>query len=143
MEYAKCLVELNELLGHLEKESLEKIPYDIREAIVDQMDKSYSWSYDETKGLEEQNLDRKTIAMLSYLNMEYLLNKEQKELMEEYHKLNEKREREKNQANYNNLSSQIKAEDIEVSDEKVALVEVTSHKWYEKIVSFFSNTFKK
>ena len=143
MEYAKCLVELNEVLEHLEKENLEKIPYDIREAILDQMDKDYSWSYDETKGLEEQNLDRKTIAMLSYLNMEYLFNKEQKELMEEYHRLNEKREREKNQANYNNLSSQIKDEDIETSAEKVVLVEVTSQKWYEKIVSFFKNTFKK
>lgn len=143
MEYAKCLVELNEVLGHLGEENLEKIPYDIREAIVDQMDKNYTWSYDETKGLEEQNLDRKTIAMLSYLNMEYLLNKEQKELMEEYHRLNEKIERDKNQVNYNNFSNQIKDENIEANIEKAALVEVTSQKWYERIVSFFKNTFKK
>lgn len=59
MEYAKCLAELNEILGHLEKEYLEKIPCDVRNAITEEMDKNYEWSYDESKKLDEQNIDRK------------------------------------------------------------------------------------
>lgn len=89
MEHAKCLTQLNEVINHLGSEYFEKIPQDVKNAIAEQMDKNYIWKYDETKELYEQELDRKTIAMLACLNMDYLLNEEQKKLMEEYHKLNE------------------------------------------------------
>ena len=87
----KCLVELDEILKHLSCEDLEKIPYDIRKSIEEEKDKSYIWIYDEHKKLSEQNISRKTIAMLSYLNMEYLLDNEQKILMKKIHDTNEKR----------------------------------------------------
>ena len=89
MEYTKCLVELDEILEHLNDEELKKIPYEIRNSIKDNKDKQYHWTYDKTKKLNEQKMDRMTIAMLSYLNMEYLLNKRQKEFMEKLHRLNE------------------------------------------------------
>lgn len=89
MEHAKCLTQLNEVINHLESEYFEKIPQDVKNAIAEQMDKNYIWKYDESKELYEQKLDRKTIAMLACLNMDYLLNEEQKKLMEEYHRLNE------------------------------------------------------
>ena len=41
-------------------------------------DKEYFWKYDEKKPLKEQDVSRDTIAFLSYLNMEYLLNEKQK-----------------------------------------------------------------
>lgn len=91
MEYKKCLVELDEILNYLKDEDLRKIPYDIRKAINEKKDKQYNWHYDESKGLDEQNINRKTIAMLSYLNMEYLLSKEQKLLMQELHRFNEEK----------------------------------------------------
>ena len=91
MEYKKCLVELDEILNYLKDEDLRKIPYDIRKAINEKKDKQYNWHYDESKDLYEQNINRKTIAMLSYINMEYLLSKEQKVLMEELHRFNEKK----------------------------------------------------
>ena len=37
-----------------------------------------------------KNLNRDTMIILSYLNMEYMLSNEQKILMEQIHKLNEK-----------------------------------------------------
>lgn len=91
MEYKKCLVELDEILNYLKDEDLRKIPYDIRKAINEKKDKQYNWHYDESKDLYEQNINRKTIAMLSYINIEYLLSKEQKVLMEELHRFNEKK----------------------------------------------------
>ena len=48
-------------------------------------------SFDETKELKDQNLSRDTIIILSHLNMEYLLNEEQKKLMEQIHEFNEKK----------------------------------------------------
>ena len=96
MEYEKCLVELDEILKYLENEDKKKIPSEIRKAIHEKKDKKYNWTYDESKNLNEQNINRKTIAMLSYLNMEYLLNDEQRKLMEELHQFNEKNIEKKN-----------------------------------------------
>lgn len=91
MEYKKCLVELDEVLKYLDDDELKKIPHNIINTIKLSKDKEYKWNYDTSKKLEEQNLNRKTIAMLSYINIKYLLNKEQKELMEKYHEYNEKK----------------------------------------------------
>lgn len=89
MEDSKCLVQLHELIKHLQLEDLNKIPFEIRQAINEKKDKEYVWSYDESKILNEQTLDRKTIFMLSYLNMKYLLNDEQRLVMENIHYFNE------------------------------------------------------
>ena len=89
MENAKCLVQLDEILTYLSEEEINKIPNEIRQNIKNKKDTNYIWNYDTTKGLIKQKIDRKTIAMLSYLNMEYLLNEEQKELMKQIHELNE------------------------------------------------------
>ena len=89
IEYEKCLVEVDEVLNHLSKEELNKIPEDVLKGIKKHKDKEYMWKYDESKRLEEQRFDRNTIVILSYINMEYLLSKEQKDLMEKLHELNE------------------------------------------------------
>ena len=133
MEYQKCLVELDEILRHLSEEELMKIPYDVKQAIKEEKDKQYKWYYDESKKLNEQDLDRKTIAMLSYLNMEYLLNEEQKAYMEKLHEINEEKCEEKKKEKYDSddlFKNKIKNYD------SVALIEVKKNKWYEKIITF-------
>lgn len=127
MEYTKCLVQLDEVLNYLSTENLEKIPEEIRNGIKEQKDKEYIWKYDESKVLKEQGLDRRTVALLSYLNMEYLLNKEQKEYMETIHKINEQKIQKENQSKYNqdslfNNKKSIKNQE-EIRNESVAMVE--------------------
>lgn len=90
MEYKKCLVEVDEVLGYLVEEDLNKIPIEVRQGIKNEKDKQYIWKYDETKNLNDQNLSREAIAILSYLNMEYMATKEQKELLEKMHEYNDK-----------------------------------------------------
>lgn len=91
MKHEKCFVEVDKILNHLKEEDYNKIPKHVIKAIKDNRDLKYIWEYDETKELKEQNISRDTIAMLSYLNMEYLLDAEQKELMERIHELNEQK----------------------------------------------------
>ena len=91
VDYNKRLVEVDEVLNYLSEEDLSKIPEDIRQIIKDNKDKEYIWKYDVSKELKDQNLNRDTIIILSYLNMEYLLNEEQKQLMQQIHELNEKK----------------------------------------------------
>lgn len=148
MEYTKCLVELDEILNYLSVEYLERIPLEIRNSIKKQKDKEYSWKYDETKELKEQKLDRKTIAMLSYLNMEYLLNEEQKEFMQNLHKLNEQKLEKEKQEKYNteNLFKNRTTNTIpktEISNENVAMMEYKESvfkKFLNKIKMLFRNS---
>jgi hypothetical protein len=89
-EYKKRLVEVDEILNHLSEENLSKIPLDIRQAITENKDKNYVWKFDETKKLKDQGLSRDTIAILAYLNSEYILNEEQKRMIEEIREIKEK-----------------------------------------------------
>ena len=91
VDYNKRLVEVDEVLSYLSEENISKIPEEIRNLIKVNKDKDYVWKFDETKKLKDQGLSRDTIIILSYLNMEYLLNEEQKKLMEQIHELNEKK----------------------------------------------------
>ena len=90
IEYNKRLVEVDEILKHLSQIDYNRIPKEIKEAIVDNKDKEYKWQYDATKKLKEQDIPDDTIAILSYINMQYLLNEEQKKFVESLHELNEK-----------------------------------------------------
>ena len=133
---------LSIILKKIEDEEKRNIPYEIRKAIKEKKDKHYHWNYDESKTLNEQNINRKTIAMLSYLNMEYLLNEKQKKLMEEIHKFNEKKIEKEKSEKYNPDSifkNNIKYD----KKEEVALAEVEERKWYEKIFSFIKKILKK
>lgn len=141
MEYENCLVELDEILNYLSKENLYKIPEEIREAIKSQKSKEYIWKYDKTKELNEQNLNRKTIAMLSYLNMEYLLNDEQKELMKKIHEANEQNQEKEKQEKYN-INNLFNNKRNNIVQSEVALLEAKSDKWYNRIFNFIKNIFK-
>ena len=147
MEYEKCLVELNEVLYHLPTEELSKIPHEIIENIKRKMDKNYVWKYDTSKELKEQNLNRKTIILLSYLNMEFLLNKEQKELMNEFHECNEEKvEKDKNNKyKTDNLFKNNKINDNYVDDKNnnTMLIKVEEEKWYQKIFKFIKKLIRK
>ena len=89
---AECLVEVDAVLCRLNSEELKKIPLDVRDAINECKSLEYVWAYDETKPLLEQNLRRESIALLSYLNMTYLLDEEQRKLMDQMHIVNEYKE---------------------------------------------------
>lgn len=141
MEYENCLVELDEILNYLSKENLYKIPEKIREAIKSQKSKEYIWKYDKTKELNEQNLNRKTIAMLSYLNMEYLLNDEQKELMKKIHEANEQNQEKEKQEKYN-INNLFDNKRNNIVQSEVALLEAKSDKWYNRIFNFIKNIIK-
>lgn len=158
MEYFKCLVEVDEVLKYLNPEELIKIPANVRKAISENKDKNYEWKYDVNKKLEDQNLNRKSIAILSYLNMEYLLNDEQRKIMEKIHRFNEERQEEQKRKQYNpeeifkrnvnfgeNKSVQITNEENISNDfnvlQNVAICK--KDKWYTKILFYIRSLFHK
>ena len=141
MEFEKCLVEVDEVLNHLSKEELNKIPEDVLKGIKKHKDKEYMWKYDESKRLEEQRFDRNTIVILSYINMEYLLSKEQKDLMEKLHELNEQNFINEIQEKYDSKDLFKTKTNTNVENES-AIAKLENNKWYNKMFSFIKRIFK-
>lgn len=142
IDYCKRLVEVDEILSYLSEKELQKIPEKIRQAIKDNKDKEYVWKYDTSKELKDQELDRNTIAILSYLNMEYLLDEEQKKLMQQIHDFNEKKQEEEKREKYN-VDNLFKKDKIiqEENEKQKSLVEYNVSffaKIITKIKSFFA-----
>ena len=145
MEYEKCLVEVDEVLNHLSKEELNKIPEDVLKGIKKHKDKEYMWKYDESKQLEEQKFDRNTIVILSYINMEYLLSKEQKDLMEKIHELNEQNFANEIQEKYDSkdlFKNKNNITQVYNEGENVAMVEY-KESVFKRIINKIKNIFHK
>ena len=87
----KRFVEVDEIVKHLPKKELSKIPNDVIDLIRKNKDSEYIWKYDSNKKLEEQNIHKDTIAILSYINTKYILEGNQKTLMKNLHYCNEKK----------------------------------------------------
>ena len=133
-DLAKRLVEVDEVLKYLSIENLKKIPDDIKKIIREYKDNEYTWVYDENKELKDQNLPRDTIAILSYLNMEYLLNEEQREFMDKIHRLNEQKLEVKKRLNYS-PDDLFKKEEVELKvAEKTKEIVVYNESIFSKII---------
>ena len=147
-DYPKRLVELYEVLKYMSEEDKEKLPQDLKEAIENGRDENYTWTYDETKPLAEQDLHPDTVAMLTYINMEYILTDEQKENVKNTLASNKKR----NKVNSDLMPKEIhtdfdeddlKAEEsIEDDEEKTDMVPTNEHKSiFKRIIHFFVDLF--
>ena len=145
IDYAKRFVEVNEVLKHLSKEDFEKIPKDIIQLIEDNMDKQYVWNFDENKKLKDQNLNRDTIAFLSYINMEYLLNDEQKAFMQEIHEKNEKEKQQElsDKYGYDDLFKEKKRKQNEKNNTDGQLESTQMIEYKEKFLTRLLNKIKK
>ena len=140
IEYEKCLVEVDEVLNHLCEEDFKKIPEDILKSIKEHKDKEYTWKYDESKELKEQKFNRDTVVILSYINMEYLLNKDQKDLMEKLHELNEQNFTNEIQEKYD--SKDLFKNKTDTNGENT-IAKLENKKWYNKIFSFINRLLKR
>lgn len=96
---SNSLVEVEILLNQLAPEYKSKIPNSFWEYIQENKDKNYKFNIDFNKPLEKQNLLPDTISILTYVNIEYLLNEEQrkffKQLLSEDAKIAELKKKEK------------------------------------------------
>ncbi len=97
--FATSLVEVEILLNQLEPKYKNKIPSSFWKYIQENKDKNYKFTINFNKPLEKQNLLPDTIAILTYINIEYLLNERQKnffkQLLLEDEKIAESKKKEK------------------------------------------------
>ena len=141
MEDKKVLTEVYEILKHLSNENYTKIPNNVINLIKENKDENYIWRYDTAKSLTEQNISRDAVAVLSYINMEYLLNDRQRKFIENLHKQNEDDLEQQKREKYN--SNTLFSNQNKSINKDTALVEYTKEKWYKKFINKIINIFKR
>lgn len=119
------------------------IPSNVINLIKENKDEKYIWKYDVTKSLTEQNVSRDAVAVLSYINMEYLLNDQQREFIENLHKQNEEDLEQLKREKYNsdNLFNN-KPRNTNINKD-TALIEYPKEKWYKRFVIRIVQLFKR
>lgn len=137
----KRLVEVEYILKKLDDKYINKIPKEIWDFIDVNKDKEYIFNYDESKSLVDQNLNIGTVSILTYINIEYLLEKEQKKEIMDFIRNDELIVEQEKYKLYNNDDIFKNKKENKHSD--VSLIEVKIQKWFDKIFSIFKNMFKK
>ena len=87
IKYKKAYVELNEILKYLSNEQRDKISPNFINNISNNMDKDYKFTFDESKGIFEQNLMVETEALLVEIYERYLAPDIEKEVWQKYDRL--------------------------------------------------------
>ncbi len=136
------LVEVEYILKKLDNEYINKIPQEIWNYIEENKDKEYVFKYDESKTLVEQNLSIDTIAILTYINMEYLLDEQQKKEMQEILKNDERIAEEEKKKKYSVdeiFKNKEKSPESKVEETKklIEYKESTIKQIWNKILDFF------
>ena len=155
IKYKKAYVELNEILKYLSNEQRDKISTNFINNISNNMDKDYKFTFDESKGIFEQNLMVETEALLVELYERYLAPDIEKEVWQKYDRLcldkieNEKRKiynanilDEKNTINKQDLVIDNEDSLNEKSNNNLP-VKYKKEKIFDKIIKFIKRVFGK
>ena len=139
MATATSYSEVFEILKLMGKDNVEKIPLKILEKIDNLRDKNYEVKINTEIPLEQQKISRKALSIIAWLNLEYLCNEHEKEVLTDMYKLNDK----KDNQTVNNL--QFNTEKIVMEDKKIeetSLIEIKISLW-TKVVNKLKQILKK
>ena len=100
--YNKRFVEVDEIIKNMPREEFNKIPKDLISIIKKNKDAKYIWKYDKRKKISKQKLHKDTIAILAYINTEFILEDEKKVLMRNIHYFNEIKNKKLKKNRFNN-----------------------------------------
>lgn len=150
----EAYVEVIEILKYMDEQYVRKIPEQLINFFRKHCSSEYQFSLDETRPLEEQNLKSKTLDILAMLNVNYWCESEEhkQELLKQYEENQKRRDeqirRENNpdelfQTKVQEIKAQIVKVQEETKSEEVALVDLNSFKWYQKIGTNIRNWFLK
>jgi len=140
----KAYAEVDKILSFMESRYVEKIPLKMREMFKNEKLKDYSPEINPKIPLDEQNLQRKTFAILAMLNLNYWCEdeNEKQELIKIYAENDRKREEElREKYNPDNIFKQ-KDVNSEIN-EVTAMVEYKRESFIKKLLNKIKNLFRK
>ena len=147
IETRQAYSEVNKFLELIGEEMSKKVPFKLRKFFEREMDKNYIPTINTNIPIKEQNLKRKTIAIIAGLNLQYWCKEDRKQELLEIYSNNEKKYQEELRKKYN--PDDIFKRRIKTSKEDGALTEnmklsvVEENRWYKKIFEKVMRIFNK
>ena len=144
----KAYSEVDKILSFMEIRYVEKVPKKMRDMFKNEKLQGYEPNIDKNIPLEEQKLERKTIAILAMLNLNYWCENEEekKELIRAYSNNDKKRNEEIRQKyNPDNIfKNKNKEKEVEqIADEITAIVEYKKENFIQKLLNKIKRLFTK
>ena len=144
-ELSEAAVEFNCILTHSSQEIINKIPEKFVTFMKSIASTTYTFNYDKSKKLNEQNIKPETRGIISLVYQDYICSEEEKNnyiLKCENYEIKKENEL-KEKYNPDNIFNKSYDNNINDSKDEVALVETKNEVWYRKIVNFFKRIFLK
>lgn len=143
----KAYAEVDKILSFMEVKYVEKVPQKMREMFKNEKLQGYEPKIDKDLPLDQQNLQRKTLAILTLLNLNYWCeNQEEKqELIKAYSENDRKREKEiREKYNPDNIFK--KNNDVKkiekVTEDVTSLIEYKEESFIKKLLNKIKRLFK-
>ena len=144
----KAYAEVYKILSFMEVEYTEKVPKKLREIFKNEKLKDYNPNIDKNIPLNEQNLERKTYAILAMLDLNYWCdNEEEKQELLKAYSNNDKKRQEQLREKYNPdniFKNKTKEIEQEKAGEKITtLAEYKEESFIKKIINRIKRLFRR
>ena len=159
---ADVAVEVSCILERFPASYMKKIPQDFIDFINSIKSNTYTFSYDENKSLNEQNIKTETKGVIAYIYENFCCSDEEKKQYQKWCREVEQEQEEKARIKYNvdnlfkntkqakNITATYNKNDVfnksntneYLKEESVEIVENKKEKWYRKIINKIFSFFK-
>lgn len=148
IKYANAYSEVLEILKYIPIEDYDKIPKNKIDLFKAYANEDYTFCYDTTKTLEEQNVSKIARGIISILFRDYWATEMQKQKIIAKQNYDRKSLEEKKRDIYN-LDNLFKNNEKKIiinnteREKELALLETNNIKWYKKVWRFLTKLFSK
>ena len=144
----KAYAEVDKILSFMGFRYVEKVPKKMRDMFKNEKLQEYEPNIDKNIPLEEQKLERKTIAILAMLNLNYWCeNEEEKQELIKAYSNNDKKRNEEIRERYNPdniFKNKHKEKEIEqITEEITAIVEYKEENFIKKLLNKIKRLFTR
>lgn len=144
----KAYSEVDKILSFMEIRYVEKVPKKMREMFKNEKLQDYEPNIDKNIPLEEQQLERKTLAILAMLNLNYWCeNEEEKEELIRAYSNNDKKRNEELREKYNPdniFKNKNKEREVEqIAEEITAIAEYKKENFIKKLLNKIKRLFTR
>lgn len=140
--YNKAAKEVYIIITYMSEELQSKIPDNVKEVLIENMDKNYFFEYNMKLSLDEQNLMPETRGLLSIIYSNYLCNEEEKQKWNEYDRFVRRKAEEIKSTKFEYKGFK-KKEEFDIQETKFemenALIEVKKKNIFQKIIKFLKS----
>ena len=143
---SKAYAEVLKILSYMEQKYVDKIPQKLLDLFNEEKDKDYIPNINPNIPLVEQGLQRKTLALLAMLNLNYWCeNEEEKQEMLKMYSENDKKREEEIREKYNpdNLFKKKETNKSVENEENTALIEYKEENFFKKVLNKIMSLFRK